>query len=121
MATDTKTPLQAVVGVICDVLCELPPDDQARAVEAVCLTLGLRAPRLPPVQVEMMNGRPIVTSPPIERSDRALVAGVGRQRPFTQLRNTAARSSVQRLPAARDPVEQPQAARGYVRANVLAL
>lgn len=74
MATETKTPLQAVVSVICDVLCELPPDDQARAVEAVCLTLGLRPPRLPAVQVEMMSGRPIVTSPSVERPDRALVA-----------------------------------------------
>lgn len=82
MSTETKTPLQAVVGVICDMLCELPPDDRARAVEAVCLTLGLRAPRLPAVQVEMMSGRPIVTSPPVERPDRALVAGGTPQRRF---------------------------------------
>jgi hypothetical protein len=35
-----KTPLQAVVSVICDVLCELPSDDQKRAIAAVCMTLG---------------------------------------------------------------------------------
>ena len=105
MATDTKTPLQAVVGVICDVLCELPPDDQARTVEAVCLTLGLRPPRLPPVQVEMMSGRPIVTSPPIERPDRALVAG-GQTLQITR-----------RAPSARvrSPTPNPVSVRGYVR------
>lgn len=38
-----KTPLQAVVGVLCDALCELPLDDQVRALEAVRVTLDLRA------------------------------------------------------------------------------
>lgn len=37
-----KTPLQAVVCVICDALCELPRADQSRALEAVAITLGLR-------------------------------------------------------------------------------
>lgn len=38
-----KTPLQDVVSTICDALADLPPDDQARALEAVRLTLGLDA------------------------------------------------------------------------------
>lgn len=105
MTTETKTPLQAVVGVICDMLCELPPDDQARAVEAVCLTLGLRTPRLPVVQVEMRSDRPVVTSPPIDRPDRALVAGVAQQR-------YARRFTQQQLP---DPDQAVSAQRGYVR------
>jgi hypothetical protein len=37
----TKTPLQAAVCVICDCLCQLPPEDQPRALEAVRVTLGL--------------------------------------------------------------------------------
>jgi hypothetical protein len=37
----TKTPLQAAVMVICDCLCQLPPEDQPRALEAVRVTLGL--------------------------------------------------------------------------------
>ena len=102
MSTENKTPLQAVVGVICDMLCELPPDDQARAVEAVCLTLGLRAPRLPPVQVEMRSGHAIVTSPPVERPDRALVAGGTPQRRFAPRPDEVTRIST-------------NAPRGYVR------
>jgi len=43
VANNTKTPLQALVSVICDCLCELPPEDQTRALEAVRVTLGLRA------------------------------------------------------------------------------
>lgn len=39
-----KTPLQDVVSTICDALADLPPDDQARALEAVRLTLGLDVP-----------------------------------------------------------------------------
>ena len=50
MATATKSPapdsvpvpLQAVVGVICDALADLQLDDQARAIEAVRITLGVR-------------------------------------------------------------------------------
>ena len=52
MATATKSPtpapasvpvpLQAVVGVICDSLADLQLDDQARAIEAVRITLGVR-------------------------------------------------------------------------------
>ena len=82
MSTETKTPLQAVVSVICDVLCELAPDDQARAVEAVCLTLGLRTPKLPVVQVEMMSNHPVVTSTPGDRPGRSLVAVGAPQRRF---------------------------------------
>lgn len=37
----TKTPLQAAVMVICDCICQLPPEDQPRALEAVRVTLGL--------------------------------------------------------------------------------
>ena len=118
MTTTPKTPLQAVVGVICDCLADLSADEQSRALEATRVTLGLRAtgqlardayqdvatPRLPMVQVEMMNDRPMVVSPPSARPGRGL-AVVGRQRPFTQ----------RQLPAPRIPVEQVQAGRGYVR------
>ena len=38
----TKTPLQAAVMVICDCLCQLPPEDQSRALEAVRVTLGMK-------------------------------------------------------------------------------
>lgn len=38
----TKTPLQAAVMIICDCVCQLPPEDQARALEAVRVTLGLK-------------------------------------------------------------------------------
>ena len=43
MPTETKVPLQAVVGVICDALSDLSPDDQTRALKAVRVTLDLRA------------------------------------------------------------------------------
>jgi hypothetical protein len=104
MTTEIKTPLQAVVGVICDMLCELPPDDQARAVEAVCLTLGLRTPRLPAVQVEMMSNRPVVTSPPIDRPGRALVAVGSQQQRFPRLTQNRPESG-----------RAVSAQRGYVR------
>ena len=45
MVTATKSPapvpLQAVVGVICDALADLQLDDQARALEAARITLGV--------------------------------------------------------------------------------
>jgi hypothetical protein len=86
MAANTKTPLQAVVGVICDCLCELPPEDQTRALEAVRVTLGLRASTntststqdrnpfqetrlqrsLPTVEVQMVGDRPVVVNPPTD-------------------------------------------------------
>jgi len=44
MTARAKIPLQDVVGSICDALADLPPDDQARALEAVRLTLGLGDP-----------------------------------------------------------------------------
>jgi hypothetical protein len=44
MAAETKTPLQAVVRVICDCLHNLSTDDKARALEAARIALGLRAP-----------------------------------------------------------------------------
>jgi hypothetical protein len=86
MTTNTKTPLQAVVSVICDCLCELSPEDQTRTLEAVRVTLGLRAStntststkdrnpfqeiraQQPTVEVEMMNGLPVVVSPPTDMS-----------------------------------------------------
>ncbi len=37
----SKTPLQVAVMVICDCLCQLSPEDQPRALEAVRVTLGL--------------------------------------------------------------------------------
>lgn len=46
-----KTPLQAVISVICDALCDLPVDDQKRAIEAVCITLGTVPLPAPPVPV----------------------------------------------------------------------
>ena len=47
MAVSTKNPvpvpvpLQAVVGVMCDALADLQPADQARALEAARITLGV--------------------------------------------------------------------------------
>ena len=46
MSTD-KTPLHAVVSVICDCLSDLKADDQVRALEATCVMLGLRSPVAP--------------------------------------------------------------------------
>jgi hypothetical protein len=40
--SNDKTPLQAVVSVVCDALCELPLEDQRRALEAVAITLGIQ-------------------------------------------------------------------------------
>lgn len=40
--SNNKTPLQAVVSVVCDALCELPFEDQRRALEAVAVTLGIQ-------------------------------------------------------------------------------
>jgi len=44
MTAGAKIPLQAVVSTICEALADLPPDDQARALEAVRVTLGLDTP-----------------------------------------------------------------------------
>lgn len=80
MAANTKTPLQAVVSVICDCLCELQPEDQTRALEAVRITLGLRVATptqdhnplqkvqtpLPPVEAPMMSDHPLVGTPPTD-------------------------------------------------------
>jgi hypothetical protein len=83
---NTPTALQSVVLVICDVLQGLSTADQARALEAVRVTLGIpqpdipfrnvgpTAPRpqlppalttngLPMVQVRMTNDRPVVVNP----------------------------------------------------------
>lgn len=82
-----KTPLQAVVSVICDALCELPSSDQVRAIEAVRVTLGLREPAppapdrnpyrgerepLPRVEVQMMGDRAVVVNqgPQTDTPDR---------------------------------------------------
>jgi len=80
MVANTKTPLQAVVSVICDCLCELTPDDQTRTLEAVRVTLGLRVSAstqdrspfqetrlqrpLPTVEVQMESGHAVVVNPP---------------------------------------------------------
>ena len=45
MAANTKTPLHSVVSVICDLVAELTPDDQLRALEGARVSLGLRASR----------------------------------------------------------------------------
>lgn len=45
--SDPKTPLQAVVGVICDALAELGPQDQGRVLLAVAVTLGIDIPPIP--------------------------------------------------------------------------
>lgn len=70
MTTNTKTPLQAVVSVICDCLCELPPEDQTRALEAVRVTLGLRVAAATQdhnlVEVPMVSDRPLVETPPTD-------------------------------------------------------
>ena len=117
--SSSKTPLQAVVGVICDCLADLSADEQARALEAARVTLGLRpagqavsavayqdAARLPIVQVEMVNDRPLVVSPPPARPGLNIVV-VGRQ--------GWQRPTQRQLPAPRDPVAQIQAVRSYVR------
>jgi hypothetical protein len=92
MTANTKTPLQAVVSVICDCLCELPPEDQVRTLEAVRVTLGLRAAAptqdhnpfqkarapLPTVEVQMVSDHPVVVNPPTDPEtprQRFVVAG----------------------------------------------
>ena len=123
-----KTPLHAVVSVICDCLADLSADDQARALEATRVTLGLRAPvaqttrspargeALPLVQVEMESGQPMVISPPMPRAGRPIVV-IGPQRQLARLNriDTAARQPVRQLAAAQARAAVP-GARGYVRA-----
>ena len=46
MKSPAPVPLQAVVGVICDALADLPLDDQARALDAARITLGVSTPRI---------------------------------------------------------------------------
>lgn len=95
MATDIKTPLQAVVSVMCDALADLPPADQERALEATAVTLGLVAlglrkqppsPRmreaLPRVEVRMMGDAPVVMNqaelPPEQaRPGRSVIVDAG--------------------------------------------
>jgi hypothetical protein len=121
MSAQAKTPLHSVVSVICDCLHDLSADDQARALEAARVTLGLRAPvaqplvptrdfaepapRLPIVQVEMMSGSPMVMNQPARRPGRALVM-VGPQQSGRPLRQ---------LSAPRVPATPGVEARGYVR------
>ena len=131
MAPSTKTPLQSVVGVICDCLTDLSADDQARALEAVRVTLGLRVlvaqtPKrlpseraLPLVQVEMVNDRPMVVGQPMDdqpQPGRNLVVitpgGAGIPRQPRALRDASARQAPRQLPA---PIERATPARGYVR------
>ena len=128
----SKTPLQAAVMVICDCLCQLPPEDQGRALEAVRVTLGLNKPSaarpewgpvetemvprrqaLPRVEVQMVNDRPMVMNggpaAPGDAGRRQLVI-VGPQR--VQQRRAMALPA----PPADGPGEQPSQRRGgYVR------
>src|SRR5580704_3018492 len=59
----SKTPLQAAVVVICDCICQLPPEDQPRALEAVRVTLGLDAFKDPAPPQGYRAPRP---QPPLE-------------------------------------------------------
>lgn len=108
MSAEPKTPLQAVVCVICDSLCQLPVADQVRALEAVRVTMGFEkkpvvaspqpeqtptweepptrpardwseapARALPMVQVQMVNGAPVVQNGP---NGQAEGGGGGEQR-----------------------------------------
>ncbi len=132
MAANTKTPLQAVVSVICDCLCELPPEEQARALEAARVTLGLRAPpptpqdrnpfqetrmsRPPTVEVQMEGNRAVVVNPSTDTEpaapapSRQVVAGP-RRVTLLQPRQT--------LPQQRQLQELSDSApaRGYVRSR----
>jgi hypothetical protein len=135
MPTEPKTPLQAVVAVICDCLCDLPPEDQARALEAARVTLGLRSPGqaarqagvsptlpsqrpaqdweaqaprlpLPMVRVEMMNDRPVVIDRPAGQSNRVRSLVVVNPRQLQPLRQ---------LPSPRRDAVAQVPASGYVR------
>ncbi len=129
MAANTKTPLQAVVSVICDCLCDCSPEEQARALEAARVTLGLRAPTsaqdrnpfqetrmqrpLPTVEVQMVGDRPVVVNPPTDtaptdppRRGRGLVVE-------GPLRVTVLQPRQPRVQ--RDPVPERQPAGGFVR------
>ena len=121
--SSTKTALQVVVSVICDCLCDLSPEDQARALEAAAVTLGVArsrsstattrgrpatdwgspAPRLPTVQVEMLNNSPVVVN-------RATDAPV--QRNSVVMEDPRRRSALRQLPP---PTERSAPSRGYVR------
>ncbi len=130
-STNTKTPLQGVVGVICDCLVDLTPDDQLRALEAARVTLGLRAttqsttgrtpprPVLPVVRVEMVNDRPLVVDQPQDltqpQPDRGLVIalpGTTPPRRVREGRDASARQPARQLPG---PAARSTPARGYVR------
>jgi hypothetical protein len=115
---------QTAEVVIYDVICQLPVEDRARALEAVRITLGLDqrlaptlrpaqpariweegAPRLPMVEVQMVNGGPVVVGQPGDQQARGLVV-VTPQR------------DLRRQPLAlRAPTEPAQTgrSRGYVR------
>lgn len=56
-AEKSPVPLQAVVSVICDALADLQPVDQARALEAVRITLGVSqaAPTAPSVPASVAS------------------------------------------------------------------
>jgi len=110
-----KTPLQHVISVICDAVCELPIADQARALESARIALGLNVKvvpiettvttrreergALPMVQVEMESGRPLVVNG--SNGGRASVVLTGPRR--AALRALAA------------PTPPPIPASGYVR------
>jgi hypothetical protein len=131
MAADTKTPLQAVVCVICDCLADLSADEQLRALEAARLTLGLRAtsqstmgrtlPRSPlaPVRVEMVNDRPVVVDQPTEdqapQRGRSLVVvrpGTTVSRQVREVRDAGTSQPLRQLPS---PADRTVASRGFVR------
>lgn len=123
---NTKTPLQAIVSVICDCLHDLPPNDQARALEAARVTLGLHAPRatqdmnpyqeavsrppLPRIEVQMIGDRPVVMNQTTEQAGQGLVV-VDQRRPALIIPPIEPRQP----PAPREPGTGPsEAARGYV-------
>lgn len=124
MATNTKTPLHSVVSVMCDLLAELSPEEQTRALEAARVSLGLRTPRavpdmnpypdgaqrpaLPLVEIQMMGDRPVVVNEPAAQTANRLVIAGPRRTAVMQPRQ---------LPAPREPrgPAQDSAARGYVR------
>lgn len=136
-ASTTKTPLQAVVSVICDCLLELPVDDQARALEAVRITLGLGAPvaqpsslldralpvvrgarqtpgtrALPMVRIEMMNDRPVVVGQGLEERAGGAFASV---KQITPLRQLPPQGAARDRNALEDALAVLAPRRGYVR------
>jgi len=63
-----KTPLQTVVSVICDALCELPLEDRTRAITAAAIALGVDAmTQQPPRRERRLDDEPLLPPPPLPR------------------------------------------------------